>query len=136
MPSTGLPRAHELAQRVGQPLALDPERHRGRLAAGHHEPVEPLEVARHAHLARLGAELAQQPAVGLEVALQREDADERRDALPAPVGEELLLLELARLQRGHRRAEALGRAGDPLGVLEVGGRLDDRLRRAWRDPRT
>src|SRR5215207_3558391 len=45
---------------------------------------------------------------------------------PAPVGEELLLLELARLQRRHRRAEALGRAGDPLGVVEVGGRLDDR----------
>src|SRR3954470_15980659 len=48
-------------------------------------------------------------------------------ALPAPVGEELLLLELARLQRGHGRAEALGRAGDPVGVLEVRGRLDDRL---------
>src|SRR5512132_723593 len=48
--------------------------------------------------------------------------------LPAPVGEELLLPELARLQRGHGRAEALGRAGDPVGVLEVGGRLDDRLR--------
>src|SRR3954449_2229679 len=48
-------------------------------------------------------------------------------ALPAPVGEELLLLELARLQRGHGRTEALGRAGDPVGVLEVRGRLDDRL---------
>jgi hypothetical protein len=28
--------AHELAQRLGQRLALDPERHRGALAAGHH----------------------------------------------------------------------------------------------------
>src|SRR3954454_20089250 len=70
--------ADELAQRLRQPLALDAQRHRGRLAAGHHEPVEPLEVTRHAHLARLGAELAQEAAVGLEVALQRQDADERR----------------------------------------------------------
>ena len=36
----------ELAQRVGQPLALDPERHRRRLAAGDDEPVEPVEVGR------------------------------------------------------------------------------------------
>src|SRR3954454_1106055 len=46
--------------------------------------------------------------------------------LPAAVGEELLLLELARLERGHGGAEPLGRAGDPLGVLEVGRRLHDR----------
>ena len=43
--------AHELAQRVGEPLALDAERHRRRLAAGHDQPVEPVEIARHADLA-------------------------------------------------------------------------------------
>ena len=47
--------------------------------------------------------------VRLEVALQREHADQRR-GLPAAVGEELLLLELARLERDHRGAEALGGA--------------------------
>ena len=40
VPSTGVPRADELAQRLGEALALDPERHRRRLAAGDHEPVE------------------------------------------------------------------------------------------------
>jgi hypothetical protein len=44
------PPAHKLAQRLAQTLALDPERHRRRLAAGEHEPVQPVEVTRHAHL--------------------------------------------------------------------------------------
>src|SRR3712207_8613587 len=39
-------------------------------------------------------------------------------ALPAAGGEQLLALELARLEGVHRRAEALRRARDPLGVLE------------------
>jgi hypothetical protein len=39
--------------------------------------VEALEVGRHAHLANLGAEVAQHAPVRLEVALERQDADER-----------------------------------------------------------
>ena len=67
--------ARQLAQRLGEALALDPERHRRRLAAGDHQPVEPVEVGGHAHLARVGAELAQHRRVRREVALQGEDAD-------------------------------------------------------------
>ena len=62
VPSTGVPLRDELAQRLGQPLALDAERHRGGLAAGDHQPVEPLEVLARAHRARLGAELRERPA--------------------------------------------------------------------------
>ena len=68
----------EGAQRIGQALALDAERHRGRLAAGHDEPVEAFEVGRHPHLAHLGAQRAQDADVRGEAALQGEDADERR----------------------------------------------------------
>src|SRR5688572_21010920 len=46
--------------------------------------------------------------------------------LPAPVGEQLAFLELARLEGGHRGAEALRGARDARRVLEVGGGLDDR----------
>ena len=67
--------ARELAQRLGEPLALDPERHRRRLAAGDDQAVEPVEVGGHAHLAHVGAEAAQHLAVRLEVALERQDAD-------------------------------------------------------------
>ena len=56
VPRIGVPAAASVAQRLGQPLALDAQRHRGRLAAGDHEPVEPLQVGRHAHLAHLGAQ--------------------------------------------------------------------------------
>ena len=38
--------AHSLAQRLREPLALDPQRHRRRLAARQHERVDPVEVAR------------------------------------------------------------------------------------------
>ena len=135
VPSTGVPRADQLAQRLGQPLALDPERHRRRLAARDHEPVEPVEVGGHAHLAHLGAEPAQHRA---RAPRSRPGARARRRAArsPAAVGEELLLLELARLERRHRLAEALGRAGDALGVAEVRRRLDDRGGARRRDPRT
>ena len=68
--------AHELAQRLGEALALDPERHRGRLAAGHDQPVEALELARaRAPRARRRRARAAAAHVRLEVALQREDAD-------------------------------------------------------------
>src|SRR4051794_11144084 len=67
----------EVAQRVGQPLARDAERHRRRLAARHDETVEAVEVGRGADLADVGAELAQGLRVRGEAALQREHADER-----------------------------------------------------------
>ena len=48
----------EVAQRLGQALALDAERHRRGLAARDDEAVEPLEVLGRADRARLGAQLA------------------------------------------------------------------------------
>ena len=104
VPSTGCAGAHERAQRLGQPLALDAERHRRRLAAGHHQPVEPVEVGGHADLAHVGAEAPQHLGVCFEVALKGEDADDS----PTAVGEQLALFELARLERLHRHPEALG----------------------------
>ena len=71
------PGGGERAQRVAEPLALDPERHRRRLAARDDQAVEPLEVGGHADLAHVGAEALQHPAVRLEVALEREHPDER-----------------------------------------------------------
>ena len=57
VPSTGRPERAKRAQRLGEPLALHAERDRGGLAAGDHQPVEPLEVGGHAHAARLRAQL-------------------------------------------------------------------------------
>ena len=65
----------ELAQRLGEALALDAERHRRRLAARQDEPVEPVEVRRDAHLTHVGAERAQDARVRGEPALEGEDAD-------------------------------------------------------------
>ena len=67
--------AHELAQRLGQRLALDPERHRGALAAGDHEPVEPVEVVRARAPRGPRAELLERPGVCLEAALEGEHPD-------------------------------------------------------------
>ena len=111
VPSTGAPGC-ERAQRLGEPLALDPERHRRRLAAGDHEPVEALEVGGHAHLAHVGAEVAQHRHVRLEVALERQDPDER---LPAAVGEQLPSSSLRVSSEVIAMAEALGGAGDARG---------------------
>jgi len=61
---------------LGELLALDAERHRGALAAGHDQPVEPLEVVGHAHDARASAELLERLRVGLESALQGENSNE------------------------------------------------------------
>src|SRR5439155_12398238 len=72
------PGGRELAQRLGEALALDAQRHRRGLAARDDQPVEPLEAGRRAHLARVRAELAQDLRVRLEVALEGEDADDRR----------------------------------------------------------
>ena len=80
VPKIGVPVARELAQRIGEPLALDPERHRRRLAAGDHQAVEALQPRRGADLAHVGSEPAQHPRVRLEVPLQGQDADERHGA--------------------------------------------------------
>ena len=79
-----MPFAHQLAQRPGQPLALDPERHRRRLAAGDDQAVEPVEIRGDADLAHGRAQSAQDRRVRLEVALQCEHADERRAHQPRP----------------------------------------------------
>ena len=113
-PSIGVPRARELAQRLGQALALDPERHRRRLAAGDHEPVE----ARRGRPARAPRARARRaPRASARAPRSRPAARARRPAaasaptrtLPAAVGQELLVLELARSRasasprRGPRR---------------------------------
>jgi hypothetical protein len=46
-----------------------PERTKSRSAAGHHQPVEPVQIGGHADLAHVGAEAAQHLRVGLEVSL-------------------------------------------------------------------
>ena len=54
-----------------------PEHHRRGLATGDHETLQAVEVAASPHLAHPGAEPPQNPLVRLEVALQREHADQR-----------------------------------------------------------
>ena len=76
VPSTGLPVATNARSGSARPFALDAERHRRRLAARHHQPVEALEVGGHADLAHLGAEALQHLGVRFEVALEGEDADQ------------------------------------------------------------
>ena len=85
VPSTGVPEPGEVAQRVAQPLTLDPEGHDRRLPAGNDQRVKAVEVGRDAHLARHRAQPAQDLGVRLEVALEREDSDQRR-ALRRRVG--------------------------------------------------
>ena len=63
------------ADRRLEPVALDRLRDRRRLAAGDHEPVEVGERLGRADLDRVGAEPAQHPRVGGEVALAGEHAD-------------------------------------------------------------
>jgi hypothetical protein len=58
-------------QRRLQSGRLDPLGDRGALAAGDDQAVETVQIPRRANLGDLGAELAQDPAVGLEVALDR-----------------------------------------------------------------
>ena len=77
VPSTGTPAGGQLPQRPGQPLALDPERHRGGLPAGDHEAVEALEVARARAPGGCPRRAPEHPLVGLEAALQGEHADQR-----------------------------------------------------------
>jgi hypothetical protein len=66
------PAAHQLAQRLTQPLAGDAERHRRGLAPRDHQPFEALQVTGRAHLAHIGAQPPQDTLVCLEPALQGE----------------------------------------------------------------
>ena len=136
----------ERAQRLGEALAGDAERHRRRLAAGHARARRgPSRSAGRADLADVGAERRQDARVRAEAALQREDADERPVAgvrgarraryQPRPASS-CGLVELARLEALHRDAEALGGLGHARGVAEVGRRLDDRRPRAAPGRRT
>jgi len=59
------------AQRRLEAGRSDPLADRGALAAGDDQPVETVEILRRADLADLGAELAEDPGVRLEVALER-----------------------------------------------------------------
>ena len=68
-------RPGELADGVLEPVEADEPHDRGRLAARDHEPVEPLELLRLAHLERLHAEPPQHRLVLAEVPLNRQNAD-------------------------------------------------------------
>ena len=124
VPSTGVPALHQLAQRLGEPLALEAERHRGGLAAGDHERVEPLELGGRAHARGVGAERLEHARVRLEVALDGEHP-EPGHGLPAAVLEQAAVAERRDLDARHGRAEVARGGGDALGVLEVRGGLDD-----------
>src|SRR6185503_15619143 len=65
--------ANEVPERLRQPLPLDAEGHRGGLAAGDDERVEPVEVLGGAHDAGLRAEPLEHAGVRLEVALDGQD---------------------------------------------------------------
>ena len=68
-------RPGELAERVLEPVEADEPHDRGRLAARDHEPVEPFELLRLAHLDRLHAQPPQHRLVLAEVPLNRQNAD-------------------------------------------------------------
>ena len=71
--------ADEIAQRLGQPLALDAERHRRRLAAGDHQRRRALRDPPRVRTVRASAPSSREHRrVRLEVALEGEDADDRR----------------------------------------------------------
>jgi hypothetical protein len=71
------PALREFAQRPPEALALDPERHRGRLTAREHQRVESGQVSRHADLACAHPEAAEHALVRREAPLQRQDPDLR-----------------------------------------------------------
>ena len=136
VPKIGLPGGVEGAQRLGQALALDAERHRRRLAAGHDEPVEAVEVARAcAPRAPRRPSAAQDAACAAKPPCRARTPTQRRRCSPAAAGEQLTLVELARLERlpSPGRGPRWPRA-TRVGVVEVRGGLDDRARRASPGP--
>ncbi len=82
VPSVGVPARIRSRSGSASPSRSMPERHRGRLAARDHQRVEPFQVLGGAHVAGLGAQLAEQLGVGLEAALERQDADGLRAHQP------------------------------------------------------
>src|SRR5829696_2919788 len=64
----------KLANRPVEAFAGESHRDRGGLAPGNHQTVEALELGGGAHLTGLGTERGEHSAVGLEVALDRQDA--------------------------------------------------------------
>ena len=130
----------EPADRLVEPVEAHQPHERRRLAARDHEPVEPLELLRLAHLDDVRAEPAQHRRVLAEVALHGEDADPHGTCRPLPAASFEQLFAGASAAVGdadHRLAEPGGDAREHLGVLEVRRRLDDRLRARRRDrPRT
>ena len=67
--------ARQRRDRLAQAVGVDQLAHGGRLAAGQDQRVEVDEVARQAHLDRLGADVADGGDVLADGALQGEDAD-------------------------------------------------------------
>jgi hypothetical protein len=59
-----------LAQRLGQAVALEADRHRGRLAARDDQAVDPVQVRRGADFLGRSAELLEHAGVRLEAALK------------------------------------------------------------------
>ena len=70
--------AVERAQRLVEPVEPHQPRDRRRLAAGHDQAVEPVELLGQPHLDRLRAEAPQHRRVLAEVPLHGEDADSKR----------------------------------------------------------
>ena len=82
VPSTGVPERTSSRSGSASPSRSMPSVIVVDSPPGMISPSRPVEVGGHAHLARLRAELAQHARVRLEVALEREDADERRAHQP------------------------------------------------------
>jgi len=68
----------QLPQGCGQALALHSERHRGGLPTGDHETVQAIDVGGHTYLSHVCAQSRKHARMRLEIALQGEDADQRR----------------------------------------------------------
>src|SRR6266508_3668601 len=68
-----------LAERLEQPVAGGELADHGGLAAGEHQPVDPVEVGEAADLDDVGADRGQRPQVLADVALVGQDTDDRGD---------------------------------------------------------
>ena len=124
------PFAVEGANRLVQALALHPHRDRGRLAAWDHQAVEASSPAR----SRTSLDLARRatrasgdgPRSRPGWRGRRCAGEARLNSGAAALQQAAVLGERLDLKAGHRVAELHGGLGDPLGVVEVGRRLDDR----------
>ncbi len=122
------PLAHESLERCAQPGGLEQAQHGRRLAAGQHQCVEPLEVARAASRAPASTPSASSVArVAGEVALQAQHTDARHATSPAALRELLLARDRFHRQAAHRLRQPLARLGEHVGSVVVGDGLDDGL---------